>query len=241
MIDFVVGRQTDSILKNGGRPTKSFFWGRWLFCPWTIKQTQEQSRGSFWVGPMYYHVGSRTVTSRQFVGRRVPRGWKKTAQGLNFNTLVLLVTVSAKIAPEKRKRLKKVVPLHPFLLESPLISMKLRYTLSKWCTDRPSHVLDTSSFVRVVKWATSKKHHTSLSARLTATKPYSGLQENNVLAQARIDQWIYHGKCVFVLTRLNSRVKFMSRKIWCMRVVIEWDRVSVRVRVMKPGCSSSTR
>ena len=85
-----LGDRQTQFWENGGRPTKSFFWGRWLFCPWTIKQTQEQSRGSFWVWPMYYHVGSRTVTSRQFVGRRVPRGWKKTAQGLNFNTLVFV-------------------------------------------------------------------------------------------------------------------------------------------------------
>ena len=45
----------------------------------------------------------------------------------------------------------------------------------------------------------------------------------------------YIMESVHVLTGLNSRVKFMSRKIWCMRVVIEWDRVSVRVRGMKLG------
>ena len=64
-----------------------FFWGRWLYCPWIIKQTQEQFMSSFWFWPMYYHIGPCTVTSRQFVGRSVPRGWKITAQGRTFNTL----------------------------------------------------------------------------------------------------------------------------------------------------------
>ena len=72
MIDFVVGWQTDSILKNGERSTKSLFWGRWLFY-------HEQSNRPKKLCPNctreVYHLPADCFELESNKGKR-PAGWR---------------------------------------------------------------------------------------------------------------------------------------------------------------------